>query len=214
MVRDDAYERRRALLAVGVAAFMAIMCVAVAPVLVVAMGRPHGITAGLNTLLVAALSGVTLPVVRRTGSLVFAGNWLALLLFVGVGYSLLGGGGVLAPFMSAMLVCPVLALVISGRGSGYVWIGICAGLIASVHLSARLGAEFPNLLSASVYTDMMALMYVVVLVLLTMIAAFSESTTEIAIDDVARTAGRLGDARLAEEHVRGVVHQTLSGAGA
>ena len=142
MVRDDAYERRRALLAVGVAAFMAIMCVAVAPVLVVAMGRPHGITAGLNTLLVAALSGVTLPVVRRTGSLVFAGNWLALLLFVGVGYSLLGGGGVLAPFMSAMLVCPVLALVISGRGSPLKR-GLAAGIMTAL---GGLGHALPYLI--------------------------------------------------------------------
>ncbi len=201
-MRREAYSRRRALLAVGVAAFIAVMCLVTTPPIVLALGSPNGLVAGVNTLLVAVLSGATLVFVRRTGSLVLAGNWLAMLLFVGIAYSLLNGGGLTAPFLCGMLMCPVLALVVAGRRSGYLWIGICVGLIVSMYVAQRSGVTFANEMPASAYVDVIAIMYVAVLILLTMIAAFSESTTEIALVDVELATRRLGSAQLAEERLR------------
>ncbi len=201
-MRREAYSRRRALLAVGVAVFISVACLVTIPPLVLAIGSPDGYIAGFNTLLVGVLSAVTLLFVRRTGSLTLAGNWLAGLLFVGVSFSVFNGGGLSAPFVCGMLMCPVLALVVAGRSSGYLWIGICGGLIVSVYLAERAGVTFPNEMPASSYEDVLAIMYVGVLILLTMIAAFSESTTEIALVDVELATRRLGSAQLEEERMR------------
>ena len=75
----DAYVRRRALLTVGISAFLCAAGLVMAGPIVLVLGAKVGWLAGLNTLIVAAFSGAGIVLVKRTESLVLArvfGNWV------------------------------------------------------------------------------------------------------------------------------------------
>jgi signal transduction histidine kinase/CheY-like chemotaxis protein len=85
--------------------------------------------------LVVAFATLVPVVLRATGSLVFAGNFTAGLLYAGFGaLSVVTAAKIIGPFLFLGVV-PVVAMLLAGRRSGFVW-----AVIVSLHLAALQAA--------------------------------------------------------------------------
>ena len=97
----------------------------------------------VNCLLFCGSAGFGLAIVRR-GYLHLAGNWIVALLTLGIGYAVVAGGGVRAPFAVALPIIPVISIVISGQRSGIIWALIIAAFLGIVESMRVSGFVFPD----------------------------------------------------------------------
>ena len=123
----DPDTRQRSLLAIGCAYSFAAVSLSLVPFMGSTAEGLLRLIPMVNTAASAALLLLTGPLLRRTRSLRVAGNWMTGLLFAGLTFALFSGGMVSAPFWGAMIVLPLLATVLAGRGSGVAWgVAVCA----------------------------------------------------------------------------------------
>jgi signal transduction histidine kinase/DNA-binding response OmpR family regulator len=127
----DAY--RRSMAAVGLAWSVAVLSLLLGALLLVTIAPAARLTTGLDALACAALALAAVPLLRRRG-LVWAGNWLAALNFLGVTLGALSTGGLHSPFVLLFTVVIVLATEIAGRRSGIAWAVASAGVLAGATL--------------------------------------------------------------------------------
>lgn len=91
---------------------------------------------------------LTLPLLRRTGSLLLTGNWICLQLYWVLAAIALFTGGYRSPGAPWNLVVPVMAMVLAGVPSGLVWAGLAIAQYAVFHGVAYYGVAVPQDLSA------------------------------------------------------------------
>jgi signal transduction histidine kinase len=191
-LRGDLDTRRRALLAVGVVAILAVFCVlVVVPVVLVTVGDPQRTLGVVNTLATAALGCVALPLLRRRG-LWWAGNWLAGLLAAGGAFATLTGGGMTNPFLIVLLAPPVVAAIIAGRGSGWLWTGLCGAFVVGLAVAEKLGFRPGVLTPGADEVVLLAGAMLSLLVIFTSFVGLSEMTRREAIQ---RLAAAIADER-------------------
>ncbi len=202
----DAY--RRSMMALGVAVAIAVISVPIAAVLFFTVPLDERLPATINTLFSAALAGATVPLLRRRG-LVWAGNWLALLMFAGITVAVLRSGGVFSPFVLLLPVIIVLATVIAGHRSGVAWtvaavslmIG-ASGLLEDETMRRQIDQlRAPGLLAIVII--------VVALGMQVLFIALSEVSKQLAIAQSAETTRAL-TARAAELHEKTTTLELLS----
>ena len=180
----DFDAHRRSWMALGISVAIIVICLLLAGVMGLVARPGERIVAIVNTLLTAALVGVTGPLLRRRG-LAWAGNWLAGLVFAGTVFAVFRGGGVLSPFVLFLPVIVMLAAMISGHRSGLSWAAAGAAVIvlawALVDPEAmKIGLEridSPAPLAMSLALSALAVQGV--------LSTFSELTKRQAIDRVA-----------------------------
>ena len=193
-LRGDLDTRRRSVIALCSATALAGVCVPLAVVMFFAASPEDRLISAGNTLITAALMCLTGPLLRR-GGLVWAGNWLALLLFAGAVFALQkSGAGVFSPFALMLPLITIATTIIGGRLSGAVWTGVCAATLvgfaaigpptaAEPMLQELLRVEQPALLVGAIATTIM--------IVSTGFVAFSETTKREAIVQIAETTRRL-----------------------
>ena len=192
----DAY--RRSMMALGVALTIVVLCLPIAVFMVVVAPPDERLLVAGNTLGTAALATLTAALLRRRG-LTWAGNWLAGLLFIGVSFAVLRGGGVFSPFVLFLPVIVVLATAIAGRRSGAVW-AVAAGFVlvgaAAASDAAAMRAQLDRVSAPALLAVFIA---VLTLTLHTVFAALSEVSKRQAIAQIA-AANHALTARAAELH--------------
>ncbi len=151
----------------------------------------------INTIVTCGLASLSILFLRR-GRLIFAGNWIASLIALGIAYSVVMGGGIRAPFGVLLPVVPVLAMVISGRRSGIVWAVLTSLFIVSVEVARLSGFEFYDLNPDGNIDVLTALGLISGLGLLAWIGSFSEDLKERAILQIQEAAAQR-DIAVAEE---------------
>lgn len=202
----DAY--RRSMMALGVAVAVAVISTPIAAVLFFTVPLDERLPATINTLFSAALAGATVPLLRRRG-LVWAGNWLALLMFAGITVAVLRSGGVFSPFVLLLPVIVVLATVIAGHRSGVAW--TVATVILIIGASSLLEDETmrrqldqlraPGLLAIVITVAALGMQVLFI--------ALSEIRKQLAIAQIAETTRAL-TARAAELHEKTTTLELLS----
>ena len=192
----DAY--RRSMMALGVALTIAVLCLPITAFMLFVAPPDERLLVAFNTMLTAALATLTVALLRRRG-LAWAGNWLAGLLFIGVSFAVLRGGGVFSPFVSFLPVIVVLATAIAGRRSGAVW-AVGAGFVlvgaAAANDAASMLAQLDRVSAPALLGVFIA---VLTLTLHTIFAALSEVSKRQAIAQIA-AANQALTARAAELH--------------
>jgi signal transduction histidine kinase len=192
-LRGDLDTRRRALLAIGVAATLGAFCAAfVIPVLVAMMGSPDLPLAVFNTLITPVLAALVVPLLRRRDGLWWAGHWLALLLFAGSVFAAVSGGGIFSPFLVIILTLPVIAGIVAGRAAGWLWAVMSMLLVLALAIAEELGLRFPPIHPEVDPVILLAGSTIAVTAILTCFVALSEATRREAI---ARVAAAVEDER-------------------
>ena len=185
------------MLAKGIALIVIGTGIIVDVLLVFFVAPEHRVLGVTNSILASVLAGVALLMVNR-GHLTFAGNWIAAVLAVGVGFAVYSGGGILAPFSIALTLSPVIATVISGRLSGIIWGLITAAFVGAIEAFRIAGYECPNLNPES-GTEMLAtIASLATLLVLGWISTYSEELKARAIQEVENAAQQL-EVAVAEE---------------
>ncbi len=185
------------MLAKGIALLVIATGIVVDVLLVFAADPEHRALGVVNSLLSSVLAAVAVLMVNR-GHLTLAGNWIATVLAIGVGYAVFYGGGILAPFSIALTLAPVVATVISGRLSGIIWGLITAAFIAAIEALRIAGYECPNL-NPETGTELLAtIASLATLLILGWISIFSEELKARAIQEVENAAQQL-EMAVAEE---------------
>ena len=202
----DAY--RRSMMALGVALTIAVISVPIAAVLFVTAPPDERLPATINTLLSAALTGATAPLLHRRG-LVWAGNWLALLMFAGISVAVLRSGGVFSPFVLLLPAIVVLATVIAGPRSGVGWTVAAVLLIVGANgliEGETMRRQFDQLRAPGLLAIFIA---VAALGMQVLFIALSEISKQHAIAQIAATTDAL-TARAAELHEKTTTLELLS----
>ena len=202
----DAY--RRSMMALGVALTIAVISVPIAVVLFFTAPPDERLPATVNTLFSAALTGATAPLLRRRG-LVWAGNWLALLMFAGISVAVLRSGGVFSPFVLLLPVIVVLATVIAGPRSGVGWTVAAALLIvgaSGLMEGETMRRQFDQLRAPGLLALFIT---VAALGMQVLFIALSEISKQQAIAQIAATTDAL-TARAAELHEKTTTLELLS----
>jgi signal transduction histidine kinase/CheY-like chemotaxis protein len=134
--------QRRARLAVAFSAVLALAGVLMLSVVLVGTRLEHrGLLAAV---LCSTLLAASVPIVlRRTGSLVIAGNLLTVLMFLPMAFTSMrsGGFGMPGPFLVALV--PLGALLVSGRRSALFWTSVALGMVIVLRLLRTSGHAFP-----------------------------------------------------------------------
>ncbi|MBL9107534.1 MAG: HAMP domain-containing histidine kinase [Myxococcales bacterium] len=196
-LRGDVDARRRAQMAIGVSAAVTIGCLLiVAPVVIALRDVPERFVAVFNTLLTAALAAAAIPLLRRRDGLMLAGNWLAGLLFAGSLYAAFMGGGLASPFLSVLLALPVIAGIISGRASGWVWAALVIAVILVFALADHIGLAYAPLPPEVDGTVLLTGSMITVTAILTLFVSLSEATRR---DAIARLSAAVEDQRRSRE---------------
>ena len=92
--------------------------------------------------LLMALGAICVPLVlRRTGSVVMAGNLLAGSIFANFGLQIVLTAGQTLPPLFALLVIPMVAVMLAGRTAGIVWALASCGQLVLVHTLLRGGLQ-------------------------------------------------------------------------
>ena len=196
-LRDDFDSYRRSKMALGVAVAIAGSAFLSAIGLFWVLARPEDRLLGtINSLVTAVLALVALPLLARRG-LVWAGNWLAGLVFVGASFAFFRGGGVFSSWVLLFPIVAVLASVIAGRTSGIVWAvaGVLAILLAYVGLSEQAMSQGLHRVRSP--AQLAVFVSVMVLILHAVFITLSERTKRQAIEQVAAATQSLA-ARAAE----------------
>jgi len=208
-LRQDFDSYRRSKMALGVAVAIAGSCLLAAIGLFWVLARPEDRLLGtINSLVTAVLALVALPLLNRRG-LVWAGNWLAGLVFVGASFAFFRGGGVYSPWVLLFPIVVVLASVIAGRTSGIVWAG--AGVLAILLAYAGLGEQEMSQGLHRVHSPAQLAVFVsgMVLILHAVFITLSERTKRQAIEQVAAATQALA-ARAAELAQKSTTLELLS----
>ena len=208
-LRHDFDSYRRSKMALGVAVAIAGSCLLAAIGLFWVLARPEERLVGtVNSLLTAVLALVTLPLLSRRG-LVWAGNWLAGLFFIGSVFAMFRGGGVYSPWVLLFPIVVVLASVIAGRTSGIVW--AVAGVLAILLAYAGLGEQVMSqgLHRVRSPAQLAVFVSVMVLILHAVFITLSERTKRQAIEQVTATTQALA-ARAAELAQKSTTLELLS----
>jgi len=91
---------------------------------------------------------MVIAVLRRTGSLLFAGNAIALGVFVSGGFGLLQTGDLGLPAMCFIALTPAVTVLISGVRSGAFWTFVACLIPVGIYALHRTGYVFPGAPSA------------------------------------------------------------------
>ena len=202
-------HRRRALLAKGIS-WIIVLLGSATGVLIFFVAAPELRWLGLfNTLLTCGLASLSNVFLSR-GSLVFAGNWIASLLALGIAYSVIMGGGIRAPFGVLLPVIPVLAMVISGRLSGILWASITGVFILGVEAAHLAGVEFPDLNPDGNIHALTTIGLIVITALLVWMISLSEDLKNRAIEQIEEAAAQRDIARAEETKARSAADEAIA----
>jgi len=201
--------RRRALLAKGIS-LMLVLLGSLVGVLVFFVAAPELRWLGLiNTLVTCGLASLSILFLRR-GHLVFAGNWIASLIAIGIAYSVLMGGGIRAPFGVLLPVIPVLAMVISGRRSGIFWAVLTSLFIIAVEVARLSGLKFYNLNPEGNVDALTTIGLIGGLALLAWVGSFSEDLKERAIEQIQEASAQRDIAVAEETKARSAANEAIA----
>jgi len=201
-LRGDVDARRRAQLAVGTTLTIMVGAAAIIPVLIVSLPAVMVGLAVTNTVATIVLAALSLLLLRRPAGLVLAGNWIAGLLFAGITFSVVLGGGVGAPFWALLTLIPVMAAIIAGRISGLVWLALGLAFVAGLHALQSAGLELPNVGDPGSVLPLSTAAMVASLIALTSFTLLSETTKREAIAKIAATSRQLELAVEEEQRAR------------
>jgi signal transduction histidine kinase/CheY-like chemotaxis protein/HPt (histidine-containing phosphotransfer) domain-containing protein len=202
----DAY--RRSMAALGVAATIVVLCVPLSAFIYIITGPGERLLGAVNTLATAILAGVTGVVLRRRG-LVWAGNWLAGLLFVGTTFAVVRSGGVFSPFIVLFTVIVALATMIAGQFSGLTWAAAAALVLCGIATTGDALTLGRQLDPVPVPGLLVVVVMVLSLVTLATFIALSELSKRQAIEQIAVTTRAL-ETRAAELHQKTAALELLS----
>lgn len=207
-LRRDLDSYRRSLTTIGTAVVTAGLCLPGA-VAIMLWARPGERLVGtLNTLATALLSLLTVPLLRWRG-LAVAGNWLAGLLFTGLTFATLRGGGVMSPWVMLFPLLVVLAFVTAGRKSGLVWAALALLVLVVSYLTLGLPDVMRGLRRIAEPTHVALLVSVLVLICQTIVMSLSEWSKSQAIEQLAAANAAL-TARAVELAQKGTMLELLS----
>ena len=205
---------RRARLAVACSVVLVIVAVSVLGVVLAGTGLAHpGL---IGAVVFSTLVGISVPVVlRRTGSLVLAGNLLTLLAFLPMAFTSTrsGGFGMPGPFLVAIV--PLLALILAGRRSALFWLPVAVSMVLVLRALRTSGHQFAVEIDPATSDFAQTVGAVVLIGVVTTIGLVYESLKNSAIDaldranhelEVARD-GALEGARLKSEFLATMSHE-------
>ena len=205
---------RRARLAVACSVVLVIVAVSVLGVVLAGTGLAHpGL---IGAVVFSTLVGISVPVVlRRTGSLVLAGNLLTLLAFLPMAFTSTrsGGFGMPGPFLVAIV--PLLALILAGRRSALFWLPVAVSMVLVLRALRTSGHQFAVEIDPATADFAQTVGAVVLIGVVTTIGLVYESLKNSAIDaldranhelEVARD-GALEGARLKSEFLATMSHE-------
>ena len=205
---------RRARLAVACSVVLVIVAVSVLGVVLAGTGLAHpGL---IGAVVFSTLVGISVPVVlRRTGSLVLAGNLLTLLAFLPMAFTSTrsGGFGMPGPFLVAIV--PLLALILAGRRSALFWLPVAVSMVLVLRVLRTSGHQFAVEIDPATADFAQTVGAVVLIGVVTTIGLVYESLKNSAIDaldganrelEIARD-GALEGARLKSEFLATMSHE-------
>ncbi len=139
------------------------------PPFILTYGFRFGATVNVWILVVGIVLAMVAPILlRKTGSLSYASNWLSVVLFgVIIGLSLLTGG-LHAPALHWVAAVPIYALIFGDRRSAYVWAGVAT---VTVVLMWRF-ADSPEISSQSLSPAQFDLLHMFSVIGLTLLVFF------------------------------------------
>jgi signal transduction histidine kinase len=208
-LRRDSVTRRRALLALGLISANTIVGLALLIPLAQIEDPALRYMGMINTVVALTLMALAVLFLRR-GSLWLTGNWLCLILFIGLAWAVYAGNGVRAPFAVCLPLLPMLAGIISGRRSGLAWGLLSIGFTTTLFAAKSLGYELPDLNDAGTVETLAFGAGVGTLILATWMTAFSEATKEAAIVQIERASHELASAIQEEEKARHAADQAIA----
>ncbi len=140
---EDGIARRRARIALKTVFFLIIWGPITAGLYWFGGSTDGAWAVGLTTILAAA----TPLVLKRTGSLAVAGNWLLVILYALLMWLSVIFGGLDAPPLSWLLLVPVLAVLFHGLETGAIWMGIVSASWLAIAAADLSGFPFAQQLS-------------------------------------------------------------------
>ncbi len=205
---DDFDTYRRSMMTLGVASTIIVFSVPIAAFMFTVAPADERWIATFNTLLTAVFSGGAMLLLRRRG-LVWAGNWLAGLMFIGATIALVRSGGVFSPFILFYSAIVALVTVIAGRGSGIGWATASVIVLLVVNGVGDVAAMHRQLLDVRIPGALAIFITVIVLGMQLIFIALSEMSKTQAIAQIAATTQALA-ARAAELHDKTTTLELLS----
>jgi len=199
---------RQSMMALGVSLTIVVVCIPSAGFMYTVAPPEERLLVAFNTLATAALAGLTATLLHRRG-LVWAGNWLAGLLFLGGCFAVLRGGGVFSPFIQIFPVIVVLATLIAGRRSGIVWAVAAAAVVLAAIALLDEQVMRQQLDRVSAPAQVAGFMAIMILAVHATFIALSEVSKRQAIAQIAVTTRAL-EARAAELHEKTATLELLS----
>ncbi len=208
-LRGDLDTRRRAMLALGVAATIVGFCVPIAGLIYLITDEERRLLGTANTLFTAVLASLTVPLLRR-GGLVWACHWLAGLLYAGSLFSMTQGGGVFASFIMILPVVTSLATIIGGRASGIAWAAVTVVTVLAFGVLADPQRMVDDLFLVHHPGLLAALIAAAVIVILTVFVVLSEATKREAIVQIAAATRRLEQLVQDEQRARELAAEAVA----
>lgn len=132
----------------------------------------------------------TIPILRTTGSVAFAGHWLAAQMYFIVFACSLDVGGLFSSAVAWNAAVPVFATIVAGRRAGVIWCGLVVVQLAGLGIAGESGLIPPSKLAADARTLYDLAILVGVAAMLTSLAWLYESEKDFALDAVAKEAKR------------------------
>jgi signal transduction histidine kinase len=208
-LRGDLDTRRRAMLALGVAATIVGFCVPIAGLIFVITDEERRLLGTVNTLFTAVLASFTLPLLRR-GGLVWACHWLAGLLYAGTLFAMSQGGGVFASFIMILPVITSLATIIGGRDRGVAWAGVSVATVLVFGVLVDPQRMIDDLLLTNHPGLLAAIIAAAIIVILTVFVVLSEATKREAIIQIAAATRRLEQLVADEQRARDLAAEAVA----
>ncbi|MCB9755490.1 MAG: hypothetical protein H6713_36625 [Myxococcales bacterium] len=129
---------------VGVAVFISVACgvlaLAFIPLLLLVAEPRAGLVGSAYCLVISGLFLVTPVLLRRSSSLLVAGNWLTALAFIGFTYAAVYDGGLRSALSVGFVIVVPISLLIAGLRSGIAWGAIVGVTLVSLYALELRGA--------------------------------------------------------------------------
>ena len=140
-------------------------------------------------------TAVVVAVLRRTGSLLFAGNAIALGVFVAGGFALLQTGDLGLPALCFIALTPAVVVLISGVRSGTFWALAACGVPVAIYALHQVGYRFPGVPSPADLRLIQCLGMVFVALVVLAVGVSYEHFKNAAMRDVEHANRELASAR-------------------
>ncbi len=206
----DPHARQRALLTLGTSYVFAAVALTLVPFVETEAQGLAGFVPRFNVIASAGLILLTGPLLRRSGSLLVAGNWMTGLLYVGFVFALLTGGLLESAFWISPILLPLLGTALAGRASGLVWGVAVGGLYAMVYGLSVAGVELVDLTAPGTRDQLMLLAALASTLMLTVIVVMADATHRAVIQRMQETHDALESAIVERERAQVRAHEAVA----